>query len=67
MDTLHEMALLLQDLGIERGSAVAFQIPLATWQRLAPWLFVGALVLLGYDPRTAFAPSGADGRWGRPD
>jgi cell division protein FtsW len=28
------------------AAAVAFQVPLATWQRLAPYLFVGALVLL---------------------
>ncbi|WP_240787071.1 putative lipid II flippase FtsW [Ramlibacter rhizophilus] len=28
------------------AALLAFQIPVATWERLAPWLFVGALVLL---------------------
>jgi cell division protein FtsW len=28
------------------AAVVAFQIPMATWQRLAPYLFVGALALL---------------------
>jgi cell division protein FtsW len=28
------------------AAIVAFQIPMATWQRAAPWLFVGALCLL---------------------
>jgi cell division protein FtsW len=28
------------------AATVAFQVPMATWQRLAPWLFVGAFALL---------------------
>jgi cell division protein FtsW len=28
------------------ASAVAFQVPLATWQRWSPWLFVGGFALL---------------------
>ena len=28
------------------AATVAFQIPMKLWQRLAPWLFIGALVLL---------------------
>jgi cell division protein FtsW len=27
-------------------AAVAFQVPMASWQRLAPWIFAGALALL---------------------
>ena len=34
-------------LGIAFGAAaIAFQVPMATWQRLAPWLFAGAMLLL---------------------
>jgi cell division protein FtsW len=37
----------LLSLGIAFCAAVvAFQVPLATWQRLAPWVFVGTLALL---------------------
>jgi cell division protein FtsW len=28
------------------AAAVAFQVPMATWQRLAPWVFAGAMLLL---------------------
>lgn len=28
------------------GALVAFQVPMATWERYAPWLFVAALILL---------------------
>jgi len=28
------------------AAAVAFQVPMATWQRLAPWVFAGTMVLL---------------------
>ncbi|MGZ9031805.1 MAG: putative lipid II flippase FtsW [Burkholderiaceae bacterium] len=28
------------------AAAVAFQVPMATWQRLAPWIFAGTMVLL---------------------
>jgi cell division protein FtsW len=28
------------------AAAIAFQVPMATWQRLAPWVFAGAMVLL---------------------
>jgi cell division protein FtsW len=28
------------------SAAIAFQVPMAVWQRLAPWLFVGAMALL---------------------
>ncbi|MDO8278776.1 MAG: FtsW/RodA/SpoVE family cell cycle protein, partial [Burkholderiaceae bacterium] len=28
------------------GGLIAFQIPVATWERLAPWLFIVSLVLL---------------------
>ena len=28
------------------AAVVAFQVPMATWQRLAPWIFGGAMVLL---------------------
>ena len=28
------------------AAAVAFQVPIATWEKLAPWLFVASLVLL---------------------
>ena len=28
------------------AAACAFQVPLATWQQLAPWLFVAGFVLL---------------------
>jgi cell division protein FtsW len=29
------------------GAAVALTVPMSVWERLAPWVFVGALVLLG--------------------
>ena len=28
------------------AAGIAFQVPLSTWQRIAPWLFVGGFVLL---------------------
>jgi cell division protein FtsW len=28
------------------AAAIAFQVPMASWQRLAPWIFAGALALL---------------------
>ena len=28
------------------AAGIAFQVPLATWQQLAPWLFVGGFILL---------------------
>jgi cell division protein FtsW len=28
------------------AAVVAFQVPIATWQRLAPWIFAGTMVLL---------------------
>jgi cell division protein FtsW len=28
------------------AAVVAFQVPMATWQRLAPWIFAGTMVLL---------------------
>ena len=28
------------------AAAIAFQVPMATWQRLAPWIFAAAMVLL---------------------
>ena len=34
-------------LGIAIGAAVVvFQVPIATWQRMAPWIFAGTMVLL---------------------
>ena len=29
------------------GAAVALTVPMSVWERLAPWVFVGALILLG--------------------
>jgi cell division protein FtsW len=34
-------------LGVALGvAALAFQVPMSTWERLAPWLFIASLVLL---------------------
>ena len=38
----HAMALVMAFV----AALIAFQVPVATWERYAPWLFVGALLLL---------------------
>jgi cell division protein FtsW len=43
----HYLTRHLLSLGIALGVAVlAFQVPMQTWQKLAPWIFVGVLTLL---------------------